>query len=176
MDISRKVYQQLTPIQRAIAFYKSITRDDQSEIDRLLEHAPKFKGHGQAVLALGQAMDVYNSITSNFMRDFLLINGKLQAAVAYCEAWQDAGGSVTDGRYLERYSTLNVLVQSMKRVAMNIQSVRQAAREWCEGNSIPIEFFSGPLCFLQLTEAEGSADPETLDLVRSVFAKINISW
>ena len=141
MDISKKVYQQLTPIQRAIAFYKSITRDDQSEVERLLEHAPKFKGHGQAVLALGQAMDAYNSITSNFMRDFLLINGKLQASVAYCEAWQDAGGG--------------------------IGGVKVTASQ---------QSFFGAAVLSPAYRDRGFADPDTLDLVRSVFAKINFSW
>lgn len=176
MDISKKVYQQLTPKQRAVACYKSITRNDQSEIDRLLEHAPKHKGHGQTFLALGQAMDAYNLFTAKFTKDFLLINGRFQAAIAYCEGWLDAGGSVTDERYLERRSTLDFLVQSMQRVVMDIHSVRQAAREWCECNSIPIEFFSGPQCFLQLSESDGSVEPETLDVVRSVFAAIKLSW
>lgn len=175
MDISKQTYQSLTPKQRAVACFKSITRADQGEIDRLVAHTPKGGGHGQAILALGQAMDAYNLFTAKFTKDFLLINGKFQAAIAYCEGWLDAGGSVTDERYLERHSTLYSFEQSVQEVVMDIDSVRHAAREWCEFNNITTEFFSGPQCFLQLPDTVGPFKPETLDVVRSVFAEIKLS-
>jgi hypothetical protein len=64
MEIKQKIYSELSPKQRAVATFLSVNRDDSAEVDRLLANAPRFGGHGKAILGIGQAMDAYNRFIS----------------------------------------------------------------------------------------------------------------
>lgn len=53
MDIGKKLYQELTPRQRAIAIYAAINGDDQDEVDRLIGNAPRGGSHSVLSLSAG---------------------------------------------------------------------------------------------------------------------------
>ena len=72
MDISKKIYQDLGAKERAVAGYAAINRDDQSEINRLLGHSFNMQADGKIFLALYQALNVYNFLISETIKDFLI--------------------------------------------------------------------------------------------------------
>ncbi len=177
MDIGKKLYQDLTARQRAIACYSAINRNDQEEADRLMRYAPREKSHGQAILALGQALDTYNCFTARATTLYLGVSGRLLAAVSFCSGWLAAGGALDAPKYREKVAQVENLSPVSDRLAREVEAVWQAAWEWCEKYQIPTDFFSGELCPLPMPkEFEEKVDSETLDAVRSVFEKITLSW
>jgi len=94
MDISEKCYQKITPRQRAIAVYNALNRKDRAEIDRLIKNAPKDGNHRQAILAIGQAKNVYNQFMAKVIKDFFVVHGELMEALSFCVGWDTAGGAI----------------------------------------------------------------------------------
>jgi hypothetical protein len=178
MDIGKKLYQELTPKQRAIAAYGAVNRNDQSEIDRLMGTAPRGRKHGQAIWALAQALNAYNCLTSRTTTTYLVVSGRLHAALSFCIAWLDAGGAIDNSEYRKRADMVEELTPLREQLADEVAAILQAAREWCEKNQIPVDFFSGILCSSPLPEeiGEKTCDSETLNTVRSVFDKITLVW
>lgn len=177
MDIGKKIYQELTPRQRAIACYSAMNRDDQDEVDRLMGHAPRDGKHGQPILALGQALDAYNRFTARAMTTYLLVSSRLVAALSFCEAWLGAGGAIDNLEYSEKVAIVQKLTPLYEQLAGEVKAIRQAAWEWCKKNQIPTDFFSGPLCPLPMPkEMEEQSDSETLNAARSVFDTITLAW
>ena len=177
MNISKQTYQGLTPKQRALACHSAVNRCDQGEIDRLLGQAPKDRNHGQAILGLDQAMDCYNAMMSNTVKYFLLTRKRLNSVRAFCDGWIAAGGSPTDEDFLKKQSPIEALEVLIWELIRDVEAIRQAAREWCVQNSISTDFFSGPLCFLPLTNSsEVEASQETLILMRTLFAEVKLAW
>jgi hypothetical protein len=177
MDISKKLYQELTPSQRAIACYSALNRNDQTEADRIIGHAPRDGKHGQAILALGQALDAYNCLTARATTNYLVISGRLHAALSYCSAWLDADGAIDNQEYMEKFAMVQNLTPLNEQLAGEVESIRQAALEWCSKNQIPKDFFSGPLCYLPMPkEVAEQSESETLNAVRSLFEKITLVW
>ncbi len=178
MDISKQTYQQLTPTHRAVACFKSIARADQGEIDRLVGNAPRIGGHGQAILALGQAMDAYNALGSHLVRSYLMVSGQMQAALSFCVGWSSAGGSMENKEYQVNNATAERLRPLCEELFSQVEAVQEVAREWCDQHNIPIDFFAGPQSFRPLAPSRDEAvsiDQETLDVVRSVFAEIKLT-
>jgi hypothetical protein len=103
----------------------------------------------------------------------------VQAASSFCLGWVSAGGSLEDDDYLANCSTVKRLQPLYEKLAAEDEAVREAAREWCAQQGIPVDVFSGPLAFITLAPSAGtgvSIDQEFLDLVRSVFAGIKFAW
>ncbi|MFH0784021.1 MAG: hypothetical protein V2B20_18985 [Pseudomonadota bacterium] len=177
MDIGKKLYQELTAKQRAIAYYSAINRDDHDEVDRLLRYGPRERSHVQAILALGQALDFFNLLTARATTIYLALSGQLAAALSFCSAWLAADGALDDLQYRGKVAVIEKLTLLSKQSAGEVEAIWQAAREWCNNNQIPTDFFSGPLCALPMPkELEEQSDSETLWLVRSAFEKITLSW
>ncbi len=176
MNINKKLYQELTPKQRAIACYSAVNRNDQSEIDRLMGTTPRGRKYGQAVLALGQALNAYNCLTSRTTTTYLVVSGRLHTALSFCIAWLDAGGAIDNSEYRKHVDIVEELTPLREQLAGEVDAILQAAREWCEKNQIPVDFFSGILCSSPLQEEIGeiTCDSETLTTVRSVFDKITL--
>jgi len=180
MDIAKKLYLELTAKQRAIATYAAMNRGDQAEVDRLIGRAPRRSGHGLAILGLGQAMDAYNHIVSKATRDFLLATGKAMAAASFCEGWVSAGGATDNEQYQKNCQAAEALSLMSENRAGEIEAARQAAWEWCENNDVPVDFFSGPLCFIPLQKNNGDGvkspiNSEFLTIMRSVFNGIKLT-
>lgn len=177
MDIGKKIYQELTPRQRAIAIYAADNRGDQNEIDRLMGNAPRDGKHGQPILALGQALNAYNRFTARTMTTYLLVSSRLESALSFCEGWLGADGAIDNLEYAEKVAIVQKLSPLNEQLAVEVKAIRQAAWEWCQKNQIPIDFFSGPLCPLPMPkEIEEQSDSETLNAARSVFDTITLSW
>lgn len=177
MEIKQKIYSELSPKQRAIAAFLSVNRDDSAEIDRLLSNAPRFGGHGQAIFAIGQAVDVYNRFLSEAACSLLVTLGRWDAAISYCSAWQDAGGALGSSKYLENLAAVERLKPIAEKLGGEVCAVRQAAREWCEKHQIPVEVFSRPVCAFSLPDkVEAASDSEALEAIRSCFDEITLSW
>ncbi len=177
MNIGKKVYQVLTPKQRAVALYSAINRDDEDEADRLIAHAPRDRRHRQAIFALGQALDAYNCLTARATTTYLDISSRLHAALSFCSAWLGAGGAIDNQEYREKVVMVENLTPLNEQLAGEVESIRQAAWEWCKQNEIPTDFFSGPLCHLPMPkEVVEQSDIETLRAIRSVFDKITLDW
>lgn len=170
MDIAKKLYLELTPKQRAIAAYAAMNRRDQAEVNRLVGRAPRKAGHGTAILGLGQAVDAYNHLVSQATRDFLLIAGKALEAESFCEGWLSAGGDPDNEKYQINHLIAEVLSLMSENRAGEIEAARQAAWEWCERNGVPVEVFSGPLCFLPLQKV--AADSELLPVGGEILAQM----
>jgi hypothetical protein len=70
------------------------------------------------------------------------------------------------------------LTSLREQMAGEVEAILQAAREWCEKNQIPMEFFSGILCSFPLPQEVGekTCDGETLNTARSLFDKITLAW
>lgn len=177
MDISKQTYQGLAPKQRAIACHLAVNRADQDEIDRLIGHTPKDRKHGQAIMGLGQAIDCYNIVAAKGVQEFLLVVNRLNSARAYCEGWIAAGGAETDKVFLEKQAPIEMLELLSEKLAGDIGAIRQATCEWCVQNSISIDLFLGPHCFLPLTNSgDGEVNQETLNIMRSLFAEVKLAW
>ncbi len=177
MDIGKKVYQDLTPKQRAVACYLALKRDDDGEADRLFRHAPRCKIYKQEMFALGQALDAYNFFIARAIRDFLVVSGQLKEMLSFCEAWVAAGGSIDNSMYSARVTMVEKLLPLMEEVSGEVKAIRQAAWEWCKKYEIPTDFFSGPDCFSPLPkEKVEQSDSEILNVVRSLFDKITLTW
>lgn len=179
MDIAKKLYQELTPKQRAVAVYAAINRADGTEGARLLGQAPSTGGHGKAILGLGQARNVYNLLTARSVREILLSVSKAALAVSYCEKWLDADGALDDAVYLKHFKEMEALTENEEAMRGELAAIQQTAREWCDKNGIPVETFSGPLFFMPLTEKKDSdapVDDEVLAAMRSLFDEIKLAW
>ena len=177
MDIGKKIYQELTPNQRAIAAYAAVNRNDQAEIDRLMGTASRGEGLYKALRKLGLGLEVYNLLMNRAMIGFLLENGKIGAAVSFCIGWLAAGGSKNNEEYQKNCLVANTLSSVRDNWVVEIKDTKKAAWEWCEKNQIPIDFFSGPLSPFPLPKEIGeTSDSETLNAVRSVFDTITLSW
>lgn len=180
MDIAKRLYLKLTPKQRTIAAYAAINRRDQAEVDRLIGRAPRRAGHGMAILGLGQALDAYNCFVSQATKDFLLFSGEALAAASFCEGWLSARGEPDNEKYQKHYQAAEALSLISENRAGEIEAVKQAAWEWCEKNDVPIEVFSGPLCFRPLQKPTDDVmklpiDNELLTHIRSVFDGIKLT-
>lgn len=177
MDIGKKLYQDLTAKQRAIACYSAINRDDQEEADRLIRYAPRERSHGQAILALAQALDAYNFLIAGATTRYLCVSGQLLAALSFCSAWLAADGGLDAPRYREKVALVEALTPLREKSAKEVEAVWQGAWEWCEKNQIPADFFSSQLCPLPMPEELGEKrGSETLKAVHSVFEKISLAW
>lgn len=177
MDIGKKLYQELTPKQRAIAAYAAVNRNDQSEIDRLMGTAARGRKHGQAILALSQALDAYNCLTANATRARLLVSCRLLEAVSFCSGWLGAGGAIDNSEYRKHIDMVEELTPLGEQLADEVDAILQAAREWCEKNQIAVDFFSGILCHLPMPkEMEEQSESDTLTTARSIFDKITLTW
>lgn len=178
MDIGKKLYQELTPKQRAIAAYAAVNRHDQSEIDRLMGTAARGGKHGQAIWALAQVLNTYNFLISSTTTTYLVVSGRLHAALSFCIAWLDAGGAIDNSEYRKNADMDEKLTPLREQLANEIDAILPAAREWCEKVKIPVDFFSGILCSFTLPEeiGEKTCDSETLNKVRSIFDEITLAW
>jgi len=97
--------------------------------------------------------------------------------LSHCSAWVGAGGATDNQEYIEKDAMIQNLTPLNEQLPGEVESIRQAAWEWCKKNEIPTDFFSGPLCHLPMPkEVEEQSDSETLWEVRSVFDKITLSW
>jgi hypothetical protein len=181
MNIAKRLYQELTPKQRAIALYAAMNRQDQVEANRLVDQAPRRAGHGKAILGIGQALDAYNRLVSQVTRDLLLVVGESMAARSFCIGWLSAGGTVNNEEYRKNCLIAETLSPICESHVGEMEAVCQAAREWCEKNDIPVDLFSGPLCFLRLKKATEDTemlpiDGEIMAMMRSVFDAIKLIW
>jgi hypothetical protein len=177
MEIKQKIYSELSPKQRAIAAFLSVNRDDSDEIDRLFASAPRNAGHGQAILAIGQALDSYNRFLPGAVCNYLITSGRLDVAISYCSAWLDAGGALGTSKYLENLAVIERLKPIVEKMVEDVCAVRQATREWCEKNQIPVDVFAQPLCLFPLPDrVETVSNSEELIAIRSCFDKITLSW
>ena len=183
MDIAKRLYQELSPTQRASAVYAAINRADNTEADRLVGQAPRRGGHNKAIFGTGQALDAYNRLTAQFTREILLQVNKASSALSYCEGWLDAGGAPDDAEYSKRYLEAEVLLEISAVMRGMLEAVKQAAREWCKKNGVSTEVFSGPMAFLSLVKKNASelddnspVDDTTLEQMRSLFDEITLSW
>lgn len=177
MDINKKLYQELTPKQRAIAAYAAVNRNDQTEIDRLMGAASREDGLHKALRGVGQALEAYNNLVSRAVIGFLQANGRAKAAVSFCIGWTSAGGAEDNEEYRKNCLIVEIFSEICDSWMGDIEEVQQVAWEWCEKNEIPVDFFSGPLCSYPLPdEMEEASDSETLDVVRSVFDQITLGW
>jgi len=178
MEIGKRVYQSLDSKQRAVAIYAALNRGDGTEAARLLGEAPK--GHGRAVLGLGQAFNAYNRLSAQIVRDALLTARKLEGAIAFLEGWIEGGGAPDDGRYREKMEAAELLAETALQTVGELQAVKQAAEEWCAQTGVPMQIFEPPLAYLSLTKdgaqehGEVKADDATLELVRPIFNEIKI--
>jgi len=178
MHISKKCYQGLTPKQRAIAAYHALNREDHAEVDRLIKNAPKDGKQGQAILAIGQARDVYNLMLAKKTKDFLVAYGESKEAKSFCDGWIAAGGALDNKAYHEKRAISKSLIPIVEQLASEITAVHQATREWCQNNEIPVETFSGLCCFVPLRPADmdSDVDSEMLNIVRDLYDGITLSW
>ena len=182
MDITKKLYQDLGSKERAIACYMALNRNDLTETDRLTGNMPHDRVYNMIFLGLGQAMDVYNQYTSRAMIDLLREVGDFRAALAYCEGWLDAGGSLENEKYQKNYLIVKKLPAVLESLFAELHAVGQVACEWCEKNNIPKEIFSGPLCItptgIHTTTKKVRKKNETGEssmLMRSVFDAIKLA-
>lgn len=177
MDIGKRFYQDLTPKQRAVACYLALNRGDDGEADRLIGHSPRCKNHGKSILALGQALDAYNFFTARAIRNFLVVSGEFKKMLSYCEAWLAAGGAIDNFEYSSRFAMVEKLRPTLDESAGEVAVIRQAAWEWCKKHEIPTDCFSGPLSFTPLPkEMVEQSDSEKLDVFRSLFDRITLTW
>ena len=152
MDISKKIYQGLGEKERAVASYAAINRDDQSEINRLNGHTSNDQTDGEIVLALYQALNVYNFLISEAIKNFLVATVKSQGASSFRAGWLAAGGATDNDAYQKISELADALTVTSGNMACEIEAVRQAAYTWCKKNDVPVSFFSGPLCIHPLRE------------------------
>ncbi len=182
MKIREQLYQALSPTQRAAAILAAINRDDDIEGSRLLSQAPKGEGHDKAFLGVCQALNVYNFLMARMVKDILLQIQRITANESYCTGWLDAGGAPDNAEYLKKYSDLLEFLGVLEVMAGGLEAVREAAREWCDNNGLPMEIFSGKLAFMPLvpkTDLEicdnAQVDDALLEQMRSLFYSININ-
>lgn len=177
MEIDKNIYKNLSAKQRAIAAFAAVNREDQGEVERLISNAPRGKNHGQAIIALSQAMDAYNSLTARATRNYFAISSRLKAALSFCSAWLGAGGPIDASEYRENVLIIEKLLPRSKQLAREVEAIQQATLEWCEKNKIPGDFFSGTLCYSPLPkEVKKQSNSETLETIRSVFSQITFVW
>ncbi len=175
MNINKKLYQELTPKQRAIACYSAVNRNDQTEIDRLMGAASRDHELYKAIRGLGRCFEAYNLLMNRATIGLLLEARYQEKAVSFCKGWIAAGGAENNAGYQRCLLAAESLDSSSDNWIGEINEVQLAAREWCEKNQIPVDFFSGPLCSFPLPdEMEEAKDSETLDAVRSVFDQITL--
>jgi hypothetical protein len=182
MDITKKLYQDLGPRERAIACYAALNRNDLTETDRLTGNMPHDRVYNWNFLGLGQAMDVYNQYASRAKIDLLQVVGDFRAALAYCEGWLDAGGSLENEKYQNNYLIATKLPAVIESLVAELDALGQVACEWCEKNHIPKELFSGPLCITPIGKLtttkkirEENETGESSMLMRSVFDAIKLA-
>ncbi|MDW7774505.1 MAG: hypothetical protein SCH71_16595 [Desulfobulbaceae bacterium] len=183
MEIKKKVYISLTPTQRAAAFYAAISRNDNIEAEKLIEHAQRGRGDSKAIFGLSQALEAYNFLAASAVRKILMHNIKTTKALSYCDGWLDAGGSTQQFDYINNFLKGDVLSKIELQMWGELEAVKQAAREWCENIGVPMEVFSGPLSYLPLSNKRDPGlqkcvpvDEEILEIMRSVFNEIKLSW
>ncbi|TKB26510.1 hypothetical protein FCL47_08840 [Desulfopila sp. IMCC35006] len=173
MDIHKKIYQDLTPKQRAIACYSAVNREDQDEINRLIGHVPQGKNNGQALSAICQALHAYNYLTAEAMHTYLLVSCRLQSALSFCSAWLAAGGAPESAEYRKKETLVEKLLPLSEKLAGEVDAIRQAAVEWCKINKIPIDIFMGSLCLFPMPkDIIEQNDSKTLEAKRLVFSEI----
>lgn len=180
MDITRKLYQKLGPRERAIACYMALNRNDLTETARLTRNIRYDQAYNRIFLGLGQAMDVYNQFASRANIDLLRVAGDFRAALAYCEGWLDAGGSLENEEYQNNYLLATKLPAVIESLVADLDAIGQVAYEWCEKNNIPRDLFSGPLCIIPIgkhTAIKQQKDEtgESAMLMRSVFDAIKLA-
>jgi len=180
MDITRKLYQELGPKERAIACYMALNRNDLTETARLTRNMRYDRAYNRIFLGLGQAMDVYNQFASRVKLDLLRVAGDFRAALAYCEAWLDAGGSLENEEYQNNFLLATQLPAVIESLVGELDTVEQVACEWCEKNDIPREIFSGSLCIIPIgkhtaIKQEKNESGESAVLMRSVFDAIKLA-
>ena len=181
MNISKKISQDLGAKERALASYAAISRDDQSEINRLVGHSSNSRTDGKIFLALYQALNLYNFLISEAIKDFLIASVKSQGASSFREGWLAAGGSTDNDEYQKISAITDALTVASGNMACEIEAVRQAAYTWCQKNDVPVSFFSGPLCIQPLREDqtlpkeyELNDIAESLEMMTSAFNAIKI--
>ena len=97
---------------------------------------------------------------------YLVVSGRLNAALSFCIAWLDAGGEIDNQEYREKVAMVQELTPLNEQLAGEVDSIRHAAWEWCEKNKIPTDFFSGPLCHLPMPkEVEEQSDMLDVSLI-----------
>jgi hypothetical protein len=180
MDITKKLYQELGSRERAIACYMALNRNDLTETARLTRNMRYDRAYNRIFWGIGQAMDVYNQFASRTKIDLLRVAGDFRAALAYCAAWLDAGGSVENEEYQNNYLLATQLPAVIESLVADMDAVGQVACEWCEKNNIPRELFSGPLCIIPIgkrtaTKHEENDIGEAAMLIRSVFDAIKLA-
>lgn len=177
MDINKRIYSELSAKERAVAAFLAINRDDGEEVDRLFANVPRGRGHGQAVIGIGQAMETYNRFSAGAVCNYLIMSGILQNALSYCSAWLDAGGVFNAEKYREKVAVIEQLKPKVEKLAGDVYAIRQAAYEWCEKQQIPVDIFAQPLCFFPLpSRVEEVSESEELSALRSCFDKITLAW
>ena len=178
MNLSKKLYQELSPKQRGVAVYGALNRSDFVEADRLFHNAPRGSGQGKAFLAIGQALDSYNLLLSKVTMSFLAESGRLKAALTFCVAWTSAGGDRNNKEYKKNCSISKSLLPVVKQLAREIATVHQATREWCQKNEIPEETFSGHSCIIPLRPADtdSAVDRKMLNILRDMYDRITLTW
>jgi hypothetical protein len=178
MKVQRKTYESLSPVPRAIAAYLALNRRDYTEAEKLISAAPPKQGQGRSFLALGQAIDVYNSLCGQLAIRALHKLLEFTNDLAYCEGWLDAGGNPENFTYLKRYRQLDTLGAETRELSCLLEAVKEAAREWADLNKIPLEVFSEPMAILNLGgKTSGvAADEETLGTMRELFDSILLTW
>jgi len=184
MEIKKQMYQALSPTQRAVAIAAALNRSDGGEADKLVRQAPRRGGHGKAIIGIRQAQNVYNMFTSRTVREFLLVEKSRAAVTFYCDGWVDAGGSKNASSYRKKCTEDEALVLVSVSLVGELNAVKQAAREWCEKNDVPVEIFSGVMAFLPLSKNSGQmvgdemapVNEEMLVLMRSMFGAVKLAW
>lgn len=154
MNIPKKIYQKLGPTERAVASFAAINRGDQNEMLRLAENATQNHENKKALLALNQALNIYNHFMFEATKEFLATMVKTSSANAFCAGWLAAGGSQEDLDYKKKKSAAAALTMLNEDIANEIEMIRQSTKNWCKRNNIPLSLFSGPLCVHPLDEGD----------------------
>ena len=178
MEISKKMYKDLSPKQRAIATYAGFTRSDWGEVDRLIGNAKKEDyRYRQAMLGLQQALTVYNFFISKATIDYLSSDKAAMAVTCFCDGWLAAGGSSDNKEYIMLTMLCEISTTVRTGRARAIKDIQNAAREWCEKNQVPVEFFSKIHCPVPLpNEIIEKSESETFKLMRTLLDSIKLAW
>jgi hypothetical protein len=138
MNIPKNIYQKLDPTERAVASFAAINRGDQEEMYRLAENGKHNHENQNAVLALNHALNIYNHLMFEAIKDFLATTVKTKAINSFCKGWLAAGGSQKDPEYQKNRSIAEALFMLSGDMANEIEMIRQATRTWCRKNNIPL--------------------------------------
>ncbi|OGR01007.1 MAG: hypothetical protein A2511_01395 [Deltaproteobacteria bacterium RIFOXYD12_FULL_50_9] len=176
-DISKRLYQKLSPKQRAVACFAALNRGDSPETGRLLGSVPTSGGHSKAIFAIRQAQNTYNYFISKVRIDLLHVVSRSIAARSFCLGFAVAGGTIDHKEYLKNCAIAEQLTPLIDGIEAQLNAIRLAGFEWCETNSIPTDIFSGMLChFPPQKSDEHPVCNETLEIMRSLFKEITLTW